>query len=50
MYNLIKAAEAGYQGPVAQALDYLLVSNVELRQHPATAPPQTRVSEARSAV
>lgn len=29
MYNLVKAAEAGYQGPVAQALDYLLVSNLE---------------------
>ena len=28
MYNLAKAAEAGYQGPVAGALDYLFVSNV----------------------
>jgi hypothetical protein len=28
MYNLAKAAEAGYQGPVSKALDYLYVSNV----------------------
>ena len=28
MYNLAKAAEAGYQGPVAGALDFLFVSNV----------------------
>jgi hypothetical protein len=28
MYNLAKAAEAGYQGPVAGARDYLFVSNV----------------------
>jgi hypothetical protein len=28
MVNLIKAAEAGYQGPVAEALDWALVSNV----------------------
>jgi hypothetical protein len=29
MHNLIKAAEAGYRGPVAGALDYLLVSNLK---------------------
>lgn len=29
VYNLIKAAEAGYTGPVKDALDYLVVSNVE---------------------
>jgi hypothetical protein len=29
MYNLAKAAEAGYQGPVAGALDYAFVSNVQ---------------------
>jgi hypothetical protein len=28
MYNLAKAAEDGYQGPVAGALDYLFVSNL----------------------
>lgn len=30
MYNLAKAAEAGFQGPVADALDFELVSNVAL--------------------
>jgi hypothetical protein len=29
LYNLVKAAEAGYQGPVAGALDWELVSNVK---------------------
>jgi hypothetical protein len=29
MYNLAKAAEAGYPGPVSGALDYLFVSNVK---------------------
>jgi hypothetical protein len=29
MYNLAKAAEAGFQGPVAAAVDYLFVSNVK---------------------
>lgn len=29
VYNLVKAAEAGYQGPVAGALDWELISNVE---------------------
>ena len=28
MVNLIKAAESGYQGPVAGALDWELVSNL----------------------
>jgi hypothetical protein len=28
MYNLVKAAEAGWSGPVADARDYLLLSNV----------------------
>jgi hypothetical protein len=27
MYNLVKAAEAGWQGPVADALDYELLWN-----------------------
>jgi hypothetical protein len=27
MYNLAKAAEDGYQGPVAEALDYVFESN-----------------------
>jgi hypothetical protein len=30
MYNLAKAAEAGYQGPVAGALDFVMVSNVQI--------------------
>src|SRR5262249_36404614 len=28
MYNLAKAAEAGFQGSVSEALDYLVVSNI----------------------
>ena len=28
MVNLVKAAEAGWQGPVAEALDYQFVSNL----------------------
>jgi hypothetical protein len=28
MYNLVKAAEAGWQGAVADALDFHVVSNV----------------------
>jgi hypothetical protein len=27
VYNLIKAAEAGFGGPVCEALDYALVAN-----------------------
>ena len=29
MYNLTRAAEAGWAGPVADALDYELVSNLD---------------------
>jgi hypothetical protein len=29
LYNLVKAAEAGYQGPIAGALDWELISNVK---------------------
>jgi hypothetical protein len=28
IYNLVKAAEAGFAGPVREALDYQLLSNV----------------------
>jgi hypothetical protein len=35
MYNLVKAAEAGYAGPVAPALDFDLIPNVF--QHPIVA-------------
>src|SRR5262249_54105197 len=34
MYNLAKAAEAGFKGPVSQALDFLIVSHLR----PSAAP------------
>jgi hypothetical protein len=37
MVNLVRAAEAGFVGPVRDALDYLLVTNLTARQ------PQTAV-------
>jgi hypothetical protein len=36
MYNLVKAAEAGWQGTVAEARDYLLVSNCSASVEGAT--------------
>ena len=37
MYNLVKAAEAGWRGAVAEALDYLVVSNLQERDASVTA-------------
>ena len=34
MYNLIKAAEAGWKGPVAEALDFELLSNTRCARVP----------------
>ncbi|MFO0966529.1 MAG: hypothetical protein U0793_13220 [Gemmataceae bacterium] len=36
MYNLAKAAEAGFRGTVAEALDFLLVSNISNRKTAAS--------------
>jgi len=38
MYNLAKAAEAGFQGTVAEARDYALVSNIKTASRAASAP------------
>ena len=35
MYNLVKAAEEGWQGSVADALDYHLVWNARILMAPA---------------
>ena len=36
MYNLAKSAEAGFRGTVAEALDFLLVSNISNRKTAAS--------------